>query len=136
MSHIIFGIENCFEILKHKLIETFISSPQRHFNVMKMSGIYSQQELHEHINVISARNAWATHVQLCMLGILAGVDVFVTDCTDARSLNWNLIANFVHQQLDPPGVCDPIFDVQRLCILHHNMNHHMGNEHFDPFYFT
>ena len=60
-------------------------------------------------------------LQLCMLGALAGVDVLVTD---ARSLNWILIANFAHQQLDPPGVCDPIIDGQKLCILHHNINCH------------
>ena len=65
-----------------------------------------------------------------MLGALSGVDVLVTDCTDAKSLNWNLIANFAHQQLSPPGVCDPIFDGQKLCTLHHNTNCHKGNEHF------
>ena len=75
---------------------------------MKMSRIYSLQELNEHINVVSARNPWGTNVQLCMLGPLTGVDVFVTDCTDARSVCWNLIGNFTHQQLIPPGVCYPI----------------------------
>ena len=91
LSHFIFGLENCFEILKHKLIETFISNLQHHFNVMNNSGIPSEQELHEHIDVVAARHAWGTNLQLSMLGALAGVDVLLTDCTDANSLNWNIL---------------------------------------------
>ena len=67
-------------------------------------------DVYEHINVVSARNAWGTIIHCCMLLLY-------------------LLANFAHQQLDPPGVCDPILDGQRLCILHHNINLQKGNEH-------
>ena len=56
-----------------------------HFNVMQKSGILSEQELQEHVNTISARNAWGTNVELSMLGALAGVDILVIDCTDTNS---------------------------------------------------
>ena len=63
-SHIIFGTENFFEILKNNLINTFMTSTQHHYNLMLKSGILSEQELHEHINSISAPNAWGTNVEL------------------------------------------------------------------------
>ena len=55
-----------FEMLKYNLINTFMTSTQHHYNVMHKSGILSEQELHEHINIISATNAWGTNVELNM----------------------------------------------------------------------
>ena len=83
LSHIIFGSEDHYELLKHKLIQTFLASPHIHFNVVQKSGILSEQELREHVNTISARNAWGTNVELSMLGALAEVDILVIDCTDS-----------------------------------------------------
>ena len=135
LSHLIFGTENCFEVLKHKLINKFINSPQHHFNVMRRSGIYSEQELQDHINTVSAPNAWGTDVELRMLGALAGVDTLLTDCTNVDTIYWHTDPNFIHQQLNPAIRSDPIFDGQKLCILHHNLNRLAGNGHFDTLYF-
>ena len=60
LSHIIFGTENCFDILKYNLINTFIASTQHHYNVMHRFGILSEQELHELIDLITPPNAWGT----------------------------------------------------------------------------
>ena len=68
LSHIIFGVEDYHELLKDKLLLTFVASPNLHFNDMQKSGILSEQELQEHINSVSERNAWGTNVALCMLG--------------------------------------------------------------------
>ena len=67
---------------------------------MRKSGILSEQELHEHINAISAPNAWGTNVELNMLAALAGIDILLVDCTDVNSMNWNILPNYLHNQLD------------------------------------
>ena len=77
LSHIIFGTENCFDILKYNLINTFITSTQHHYNVMHRSGILSEQESHEHINLISAPNTWGTSVELNMLAASARIDILL-----------------------------------------------------------
>ena len=59
-----------------------MTSTQHHYNVMRKSGILSEQELHEHINSISAPNAWGTNVELNMLAALARIDILLVDCTD------------------------------------------------------
>ena len=135
-THIIFGTENLFEIIKYNLINTFITSTQHHYNVMRKSGILSEQELHEHINAISAPNAWGTNVELNMLAALAGIDILLVDCTDVNSMNWNILPNYLHNQLDTPIECDPIFNAQKVCILHHRLSRLKGNEHFDSFFFA
>ena len=114
LSHIIFGTENCFEILKYNLI---IHSTQHHYNVMHRSGKLSEQELHEHIDLISPLNEWGTNVELNMLAALARIDILLLDCTDVNSMNWNILPNYIHNQLDIPIECDPIFNAHRVCIL-------------------
>ena len=134
LSHIIFGSEDHYELLKHKLIETFLASPHMHFNVMQISGILSGQELQEHVNMIFARNAWGTNVELSMLGALAGVDILVIDCTEANSTNWNIRPNYIHSLLEIPKQCEAIVEEKKLCVLHHRFKHLRGNEHFDSLY--
>ena len=126
LSHTIFGTENCFAILKYNLINTFITSTQHHYNVMHRSGILSEQESHEHNNHISAPNAWCTNVELNMLAALASV---------VNSMNWNILPKYIHSQLDILIECDPIFNAQRVCILHHRLSRLEGNEHFDSSFF-
>ena len=72
LSHIIFGTESKFEMLEQNLIGRFMSSPEHFPNVMEKSGLFSEQELHEHIQRISAPYEWGTDVQFRMLGALAG----------------------------------------------------------------
>ena len=134
LSHLILGNQEYYDILKNKLIAKFVNSHNHHFNVMRQSGILSDQELQEHIKSVSERNAWGTNVELCMLGAIAGIDTVVIDCIDANSANWNIRQNYIHSQLEVPLQCDAIFEGQKLCVLHHRLNHHLGNEHFDSFY--
>eukprot|EP00800_Vazella_pourtalesii_P019565 TRINITY_DN669_c3_g1_i17.p1 TRINITY_DN669_c3_g1~~TRINITY_DN669_c3_g1_i17.p1 ORF type:complete len:104 (+),score=10.23 TRINITY_DN669_c3_g1_i17:267-578(+) len=101
---------------------------------MRQSGILSEQELQEHIQSVSERNAWGTNVELCMLGAIAGIDTAIVDCINANSVNWNGRQNYIHSQLEVPLQYDAIFEGQKLCVLHHRLNHHLGNEHFDSFY--
>ena len=134
LSHLILGNQEYYDILKNKLIAKFVNSHNHHFNVMRQSGILSDQELQEHIKSVSERNAWGTNVELCMLGAIAGIDTVILDCIDANSANWNVRQNYIHSLLEVPLQCDAIFEGQKLCVLHHRLNHHLGNEHFDSFY--
>ena len=43
LSHIIFGNESKFEMLKQNLIGRFMSSPEHFLNVMEKSGLFSEQ---------------------------------------------------------------------------------------------
>ena len=52
-------------MLKENLIGRLMSSPQHFPNVMEKSGLFSEQELHEHVQRVSAPYAWGTDVQLC-----------------------------------------------------------------------
>ena len=136
LSHIIVGTENFFEILEYNLINTFMTSTQHHYNVMRKSGILSEQELHEHINSVSAPNAWGTNVELNMLAALARIDILLVDCTDVNSMNLNILPNNLHNQLDIAIECDPIFNAHKVCILHHRLSRLEGNEHFDSYFFA
>ena len=89
-----------------------------------------------HINLISAPNAWGTNVELNMLAALAKIDILLLDCTDVNSINWNILSNYIHNQLDIPIECDPISNAQKVCILHHRIRRLEGNEHFDSFFFA
>ena len=66
--------------------------------------------------------------------LFAGIDILSVSCTDATSVNWNVLAYYIHNHLDTPSVCEPIVETQKLCLLHHRLNHVEGNEHFDIFY--
>ena len=49
-------------------------------------------------------------------------------------MNWNILPNYIHNQLDIPIECNPIFNAQKVCILHHRLGLFEGNEHFDSFF--
>ena len=99
LSHIIFGTESKFEMLKQHLIGRFMSIPEHFPNVMEKSGLFSEQELHEHVQRISAPYEWGTDVQLRMLGALAGIDVVSIIATDSDCNNWRLDPVYIHGQL-------------------------------------
>ena len=69
---------------------------------MHRSGILSEQEFHEHINLFSVPNAWSTNVELNILAALARIDILLLDCTDVNSMNGNILPNHIHNQLDIP----------------------------------
>ena len=71
-----------------------------------------------------------------MLAALAGIDISLVDCTDVNSMNWNILPNYVHNQLDIPFECDPSCNAHEVCILHHRLSCLEGNEHFDSFFFA
>ena len=93
-------------MLKQNLIGRFMSSPQHFPNDMEKSGLFSEQELHEHVQHISAPYAWGTDVQLRMLGALAGIDVVSIIATYSDCNNWRLDPVYIHGQLTSPIVCD------------------------------
>ena len=135
LFHLIFGTEIHFGILKHNLISKFTTSPQHHINVMKTSGILNDQDLQRHVLTASAPNEWGTNVELNMLGAFNGIDVLYVSCTNASLTNWNILPYYPHNHLDIPVESEPIFESQKLCLLHHRLNRVEGNEHFDTFYF-
>ena len=102
LSHLILGNQEYYDMLKKKLIAKFVNSDTHHFNIMRQSGILSDQVLHEHIESVSERNAWGTNVELCMLGAIAGIDAVILDCIEANSANWNVRQNYIHTQLEVP----------------------------------
>ena len=136
LSHLILGNQEYYDILNNKLIAKFVNSHNHYFDVMRQSGIMSIQELQEHIKSVSERNACATNVELCMLGAIAGKDTVIIDCIDANSANWNVPQNNLHSQLEVPLQCDAIFEGQKLCVLHHRLNHHLENDTSTPSIFS
>ena len=121
-------------MLKQNLIGRFMSSPKHFPNVREKSGMFSEQELHEHVQRISAPYAWGTDVQLSMLGALAGINVVSIIATDSDCNNWRLDPVYIHGQLTSPIVCDSTYHDQKLGIVYHRIHHHVSSEHFDPFY--
>ena len=75
-----------------------------------------------------------SNVELCMQGAIAGIDTVILDCIDATSANWNVQQNYIHSKLEVPVECEVIFEGQKLRVLHHRLNHYLGNEHFNSFY--
>ena len=41
---------------------------------------------------------------------------------------------YVHEHLEVPLECDPIYEGQKLGVIYHRIDHQVGMEHFDPFY--
>ena len=62
LSHIIFGSESSYRILKHSLISRFKSTPAHFYNFMRKSGIFSDQELIEHMDRVSVLNEWGNMI--------------------------------------------------------------------------
>ena len=101
---------------------------------MEKSGLFSEQELHEHVQRISAPHGWGTDVQLRMLVALAGIDVVSIIATDSDCNNWRLDPVYIHGQLTSSIVFYSIYHGQKLGIVYHRIHHHVGSEHSDPFY--
>ncbi len=134
LSHVIFGNETSHDVLKQCLIGKFEASLQHHPNVMARSGIFSEQDLHDHIDRIRCPNEWGTNTELNMMGALARIDVVSIDATDVDSDNWNIQPVYIHGLLDVPSECDPIYEGQKIGVLYHKIDLLDGMYHFDPFY--
>ena len=132
LSHIIFGTESKYESFKHHLISKFRSSPFHFLNEMNKLGL-TEQQLLDHLTRMSAPNEWGTDLELRMLGALAGIDVVSINTMDSDCDRWRLDPIYNHA-LTPPVECDPLYQGQKLGILYHQIFHHVGAEHFDPFY--
>ena len=101
---------------------------------MGRSGIFSKQDLHSHIDRIRSHGEWGTNTELNMIGALARIDVMSIDATDVDPNNWNIHPIYVHEHLEVPLECDPIYEGQKLGVIYHRIDHQVGMEHFDPFY--
>ena len=134
LSHIIFGNERSHHVLKQCLICEFEANPQHYYNVMGRSGIFSEQDLHSHIDQIRSHGEWGTNTELNMMGALARIDVMSIDATDVDPNNWNIHPVYVHEHLEVPLECDSIYEGQKLGVIYHRIDHQVGMEHFDPFY--
>ena len=134
LSHVIFGSESSYRVLKHSLISKFKSTPAHFYNVMRRSGIFSEQELIEHMDRVSVLNEWGTNTELNMIGALARINVLSINATDIDPHYWNIQPVYIHEQLEVPLECDPIYDGRKLGVLFHRIHHQIGMEHFDPFY--
>ncbi len=79
-------------------------------------------------------NASGTNTELNMLGALARIDVVSIDATEIDPHSWNIRPVYIHEQLEVPLECDPIYEGKKLGVVYHRFNHEIGMEHFDPFY--
>ena len=81
LAHIIFGTEEIYEQLKFQLIRQFGNSPLHCYNVMKILHYSCEEDLNNHLDLISNANEWGTDVLLAILGSLAEIDVLVINAT-------------------------------------------------------
>ena len=79
------------------MICEFEANPQHYYNVMGRSGIFSEQDLHSHIDRIRSHGEWGTNTELNMIGALAGIDVMSIDANDVDPNNWNIHPVYVHE---------------------------------------
>ena len=69
-----------------------------------------------------------------MLAALARIDILLLDCTDVNSINWNILPNYIHNQLDIPIEFKKVSTESMF--LHHRLGRLEGNENFDCFFFA
>ena len=69
-----------------------------------------------------------------MIGALARIDVVSIDATDVDPNNLNIHPVYIHEHLEVPLECDPIYEGQKLMVIYHRIDHQVGMEHFDLFY--
>ena len=74
LSHVIFGSESSYRILKHILISN-LRALQLFYTVLRISDIFSDQELIEDMDRVSALNEWGTNTELNMIVALDQIDV-------------------------------------------------------------
>ena len=86
---------------------------------MGRSGIFSEQDLHSHINRIRSHGEWGTNTELNMIGPLAWIDVMSIDATDVDPNNLNFHPVYIHEHLEVPLECDPIYEGQKLDVIYH-----------------
>ena len=79
---------------------------------MGRSGIFSEQDLHCHIDRIRSPNEWGTNTELNMVGASARIDVVSIDATDVDPNNWSIHPVYIHEHLEVPLECDPIYEGQ------------------------
>ena len=101
---------------------------------MGRSGIFSELDLYSHINRIRSHGEWDTNTKLNRIGALARIDVMSIDATDVDPNNWNIHPVYVHEHLEVPLECDPIYGDLKLGVIYHRIDNQVGMEHFDPFY--
>ena len=56
------------------------------------------------------------------------------DATDVGPNICNIHPVYVHEHLEVPLECDPIYESQKLGVIYHRIDHQVGMVHFDPFY--
>ena len=96
LSHVIFGSESSYRILKHSLISKFKCTPAHFYNVMHRSGIFRDQELIVHMDRVSVLNEWGTNTELNMIGDLAQIDVVSINATDIDPHYWNMQPIYIY----------------------------------------
>ena len=101
---------------------------------MGRSGIFSEKDLHSHIDRIRSHGEWGTNTELNMIGALSRIDVMSIDVTDVDPNNWNIHPLYIHEYLEVPLECDPIYEGQKPGVIYDRIEHPVGMEHFDPFY--
>ena len=101
---------------------------------MGRSDTRSEQDLHFHLDRMKRQNEWGTNNELNMIGVWARIDVMLIDATDVDPNNWNINPVYIHELLEVPLECDPIFESQRLGVIYNRIDHQVGMEHIDPFY--
>ena len=86
ISDTIFGTQTHYRLVKEKLISTFLSSAYKE-TLMAIRG-FNDITFFEHINRIMKPNEYGTDIELAMLCLLAGIDVFSIFAIDADVENW------------------------------------------------
>ena len=94
-------------VTRSHIICEFEVNPQVNYNVMGMSGIFSEQDLHPHIDRIRSHSEWD------MIWALARIDVMSIEATDVDPNNWKIHPVYVHEHLEETLECDPIYEGQK-----------------------
>ena len=98
--------------MKFQLIRQFGNSPLHCYNVMKILHYSCEEDLNNHLDLISNANEWGTDVVLAILGSLAEIDVLVINATHTNPNMWRVDTIYAHDTLSSTTQSNPVFSGQ------------------------
>ena len=102
---------------------------------MKMLHYSCEEELSNHLDLISKPNEWDTDVVLAILGSLAEIDVLIINAIHTNPNMWRVVTIYAHNTLSHTTQSNPVFCGQKLGVVLHRLHNVEELYHFDPFYY-
>ena len=94
-----------------------------------------EEDLNNHLDLISNPNEWGTDVVLAILGSLAQINVLVVNATQANPNMWRVDTIYAHNTLSSTTQSNPVSSGQKLGVVLHRLHNVEELYHFDPFYY-